>query len=165
MLPSSYALSDRDARTSHCRRVFNFDTLTKHQTALQFKHKYLFCSCYKTMFLLAELKDTVRIPPESFHLKLIDAVKDEINRKLANKVQMRTFQFQIQIALTDRRFSWEIPFTLGSFECRSVHRSEGYHSSWRLNYIAGRRSITHRDFISIHCVSPACWRHHNRQNT
>lgn len=38
------------------------------------------------MFLLAELKDTIRIPPENFHLKLIDAVKDEINRKLANKV-------------------------------------------------------------------------------
>ncbi|XP_055320137.1 DNA-directed RNA polymerase III subunit RPC8 [Sitodiplosis mosellana] len=38
------------------------------------------------MFLLAELKDTIRIPPETFHLKLIDAVKDEINRKLANKV-------------------------------------------------------------------------------
>lgn len=38
------------------------------------------------MFLLAELKDTIRIPPETFQLKLIDAVKDEINRKLANKV-------------------------------------------------------------------------------
>lgn len=38
------------------------------------------------MFLLAELKDTIRIPPEIFHMKLIDAVKDEINRKLANKV-------------------------------------------------------------------------------
>lgn len=39
------------------------------------------------MFLLAELKDTIRIPPEMFNLKLIDAVKDEINRKLANKVR------------------------------------------------------------------------------
>lgn len=38
------------------------------------------------MFLLAELKDTIRIPPEMFNLKLLDAVKDEINRKLANKV-------------------------------------------------------------------------------
>lgn len=38
------------------------------------------------MFLLAELKDTIRIPPDTFHMKLIDAVKDEINRKLANKV-------------------------------------------------------------------------------
>lgn len=38
------------------------------------------------MFLLAELKDTIRIPPEMFHLKMLDAIKDEINRKLANKV-------------------------------------------------------------------------------
>lgn len=38
------------------------------------------------MFVLAELKDTIRIEPEMFHLKLLNAVKDEINRKLANKV-------------------------------------------------------------------------------
>lgn len=39
------------------------------------------------MFVLAELKDTIRIEPEMFHLKLLDAAKDEINRKLANKVR------------------------------------------------------------------------------
>lgn len=38
------------------------------------------------MFLLAELRDTIRIPPEMFHMKLSDAIRDEINRKLANKV-------------------------------------------------------------------------------
>ncbi|XP_058465160.1 DNA-directed RNA polymerase III subunit RPC8 [Malaya genurostris] len=38
------------------------------------------------MFVLAELKDTVRIAPELFNLKLPEAIKDEINRKLANKV-------------------------------------------------------------------------------
>ncbi|CAD7081260.1 unnamed protein product [Hermetia illucens] len=38
------------------------------------------------MFVLAELKDTIRIAPEQFHLKLSEAVRDEINRKLANKV-------------------------------------------------------------------------------
>lgn len=43
------------------------------------------------MFLLAELKDTIRIPPEMFNLKLIDAVRDEINRKLANKVRANAF--------------------------------------------------------------------------
>lgn len=43
------------------------------------------------MFLLAELKDTIRIPPDTFHMKLIDAVKDEINRKLANKVTKMPF--------------------------------------------------------------------------
>ncbi|XP_052871888.1 DNA-directed RNA polymerase III subunit RPC8 [Anopheles cruzii] len=38
------------------------------------------------MFVLAELKDNVRIAPELFGLKLPDAIKDQINRKLANKV-------------------------------------------------------------------------------
>ncbi|XP_055614350.1 DNA-directed RNA polymerase III subunit RPC8 [Uranotaenia lowii] len=38
------------------------------------------------MFVLAELRDTVRITPDLFNLKLPEAIKDEINRKLANKV-------------------------------------------------------------------------------
>ncbi|XP_034480668.1 DNA-directed RNA polymerase III subunit RPC8 [Drosophila innubila] len=38
------------------------------------------------MFVLAELKDNVRIGPDQFNLKLVDAVRDEIDRKLANKV-------------------------------------------------------------------------------
>ncbi|KAM7357898.1 RNA polymerase III subunit H isoform 2-T2 [Cochliomyia hominivorax] len=38
------------------------------------------------MFALAELKDTIRIAPEQFNLKLVEAIRDEINRKLANKV-------------------------------------------------------------------------------
>lgn len=39
------------------------------------------------MFVLAELKDTVRIPPVEFKQKLNDAITDELNRKLANKVK------------------------------------------------------------------------------
>uniref|UniRef100_A0A0A1XBB3 DNA-directed RNA polymerase III subunit RPC8 n=1 Tax=Zeugodacus cucurbitae TaxID=28588 RepID=A0A0A1XBB3_ZEUCU len=38
------------------------------------------------MFVLAELKDTIRIAPDQFQLKLVEAIRDEINRKLANKV-------------------------------------------------------------------------------
>uniref|UniRef100_A0A2M4BXX3 DNA-directed RNA polymerase III subunit RPC8 n=1 Tax=Anopheles marajoara TaxID=58244 RepID=A0A2M4BXX3_9DIPT len=38
------------------------------------------------MFVLAELKDNVRIAPELFRLKLPEAIKEQINRKLANKV-------------------------------------------------------------------------------
>ncbi|XP_030371979.1 DNA-directed RNA polymerase III subunit RPC8 [Scaptodrosophila lebanonensis] len=38
------------------------------------------------MFVLAELKDNVRIAPDQFHLKLVDAVRDELDRRLANKV-------------------------------------------------------------------------------
>lgn len=38
------------------------------------------------MFVLYEMKDLVRIPPNMFHLKLNIALESEINRKLANKV-------------------------------------------------------------------------------
>lgn len=38
------------------------------------------------MFVIAELKDTIRVPPWSFKSKLQDTIRDEINRKLANKV-------------------------------------------------------------------------------
>lgn len=45
------------------------------------------------MFVLAELKDTVRIPPAEFKQKLNDAITDELNRKLANKVYYNLFKF------------------------------------------------------------------------
>jgi len=38
------------------------------------------------MFVLAEMRDLVRVPPWKFNLKINDAVSEEINRKLANKV-------------------------------------------------------------------------------
>ncbi|XP_039311011.1 DNA-directed RNA polymerase III subunit RPC8 isoform X1 [Solenopsis invicta] len=38
------------------------------------------------MFVLVELKDTVRIQPSSFKQKLNDVIANELNRKLANKV-------------------------------------------------------------------------------
>ncbi|XP_067211893.1 DNA-directed RNA polymerase III subunit RPC8 isoform X2 [Linepithema humile] len=38
------------------------------------------------MFVLVELKDTVRILPSSFKCKLNDVIADELNKKLANKV-------------------------------------------------------------------------------
>ncbi|XP_045477143.1 DNA-directed RNA polymerase III subunit RPC8-like [Harmonia axyridis] len=38
------------------------------------------------MFFLAELENTVRIPPELFHLDLREAVEEELNKVLANKV-------------------------------------------------------------------------------
>lgn len=50
------------------------------------------------MFILAELKDTIRIPPEMFNMKLVDAVKDEINRKLANKVRRNGSEYYIHDA-------------------------------------------------------------------
>lgn len=38
------------------------------------------------MFVLVEFKDTVKIPPYKFGYKLTDVVTDELNKKLANKV-------------------------------------------------------------------------------
>ncbi|XP_013418028.1 DNA-directed RNA polymerase III subunit RPC8 [Lingula anatina] len=38
------------------------------------------------MFVLADIKDTVRIPPWQFNVKLTDAVVEALNKKLANKV-------------------------------------------------------------------------------
>lgn len=41
------------------------------------------------MFVLVEMADTVRIPPWDFDKPLKDAVAEELNKKLANKVRAR----------------------------------------------------------------------------
>lgn len=41
-----------------------------------------------SMFLLVELKETIRIPPDLFHLPLHEAISEELNRKLANRVRI-----------------------------------------------------------------------------
>ncbi|XP_028409117.1 DNA-directed RNA polymerase III subunit RPC8-like [Dendronephthya gigantea] len=38
------------------------------------------------MFLLAEIKDTIRLPPTKFGLNMEEAISNELNKKLANKV-------------------------------------------------------------------------------
>ena len=38
------------------------------------------------MFVLVEMVDTVRIPPWNFQRQLNDAIAEELNKKLANKV-------------------------------------------------------------------------------
>ncbi|XP_046383702.1 DNA-directed RNA polymerase III subunit RPC8 [Ischnura elegans] len=38
------------------------------------------------MFVLSEMKHVVRIPPHKFHMNLNDAIYEELNKKLANKV-------------------------------------------------------------------------------
>ena len=42
------------------------------------------------MFSLVEMKDTVRVPPWLFHVKLNEAIVDALNKKLANKVRTTT---------------------------------------------------------------------------
>lgn len=65
------------------------------------------------MFVLAELKDNVRIAPDQFHLKLVDAVRDEIDRKLANKVRQ---SLRISGLVFTSRF-----FRAGFAQCGPVH--------------------------------------------
>lgn len=38
------------------------------------------------MFVLAEMKDVIRITPEHFHQSLTESITTLLNRKLANKV-------------------------------------------------------------------------------
>ncbi|TRY88382.1 hypothetical protein DNTS_018298 [Danionella cerebrum] len=38
------------------------------------------------MFVLVEMEDTVRTPPWGFHRQLNEAIEEELNKKLANKV-------------------------------------------------------------------------------
>jgi DNA-directed RNA polymerase III subunit RPC8 len=38
------------------------------------------------MFVLAEMKDTIRLPPTKFGVNLQEAITNELNTKLANKV-------------------------------------------------------------------------------
>lgn len=39
------------------------------------------------MFVLVEMRDTVRIPPWNFHRQLNEAISEELNKKLANKAR------------------------------------------------------------------------------
>lgn len=45
------------------------------------------------MFVLAEMKDTVRIKPWLFSLDLQEAIENKLNKKLANKVKQSTTLF------------------------------------------------------------------------
>lgn len=40
------------------------------------------------MFVLVEMVDTVRISPWNFHRQLNEAIAEELNKKLANKVRL-----------------------------------------------------------------------------
>lgn len=91
------------------------------------------------MFVLAELKDTIRIPPEMFNLKLVDAVKDEINRKLANKVEELVFGYTFLERLKTKLLN----SIQGSTQCWPMHCVKRYHKTGRRYYSTRRwRCIT-----------------------
>lgn len=85
------------------------------------------------MFLLAELKDTIRIPPDTFQMKLIDAVKDEINRKLANKVNKSLYipAYTIwHILIKEINVQFFLSKILGIIKCWPMHCAKGYNPYW-----------------------------------
>ena len=53
------------------------------------------------MFVLAEMSDTIRVPPHTFNKKLDAAIRTELNKKLANKVMFKHLQVMLMhITLT-----------------------------------------------------------------
>ncbi|CAL1540413.1 unnamed protein product [Lymnaea stagnalis] len=50
------------------------------------------------MFILVKMKDTVRTPPRLFHLDTMDAIREALNKKFANKV---VYKVGLCIALWD----------------------------------------------------------------
>lgn len=65
------------------------------------------------MFILAEMKNVTRIPPDLFNLKLNDAIAGELNKKLANKVNKYSVRFCYSLFYE--------ACVVGGFKCRSVH--------------------------------------------
>ena len=47
---------------------------------------FSFSFLINAMFVLAEMKDTIRLPPTKFGVNLQEAITNELNTKLANKV-------------------------------------------------------------------------------
>ena len=68
------------------------------------------------MFVLAEMKNVTRIPPELFDLKLNDAIAGELNRKLANKVLTLIILNYLDIMRN----------CLGGFKCWSLYSTLRY---------------------------------------
>lgn len=48
------------------------------------------------MFVLAEMSNVVRVPPWKFQITLNEAIEDELNEKLANKVYKNVFLIYIK---------------------------------------------------------------------
>lgn len=131
---------------------------------LLFEHNHTLYFClhlsglfYYAMFVLAELKDTIRIPPWLFKIKLQETVCDEINRKLANKVGICSFWCGVD-------FSQLFNILAGPLQCWSVYYAEGPCVSGGLNYITRRRIFTHRSHLPVYCVPTTDWTDFDRED-
>jgi len=61
------------------------------------------------MFILSEMKNVTRIPPDLFNIKLNDAVAGELNKKLANKVVLNVGLCIALFDITSLKESFIIP--------------------------------------------------------
>ncbi|XP_018328574.1 DNA-directed RNA polymerase III subunit RPC8 [Agrilus planipennis] len=61
------------------------------------------------MFILTEMKNVIRIPPEYFHIKLNYAIADELNKKLANKVMLNVGLCIALFDITNIKESYILP--------------------------------------------------------
>lgn len=97
------------------------------------------------MFVLAEMKDVIRVTPEHFHQSLSDSITVLLNRKLANKVN-KNLTLLCFIYFCEEFSLMPIQcFDLfaGSLKRRFMHsiiRSNGY---WTLLHIPRRWILTH----------------------
>ena len=104
---------------------------------LSFTIKWISNCC--GMFVLSEIKDSVRILPHNFNHDLHDAISNKLNKKLANKVVVWTvlffsiFYFYYILYVT----------SVGYTQCWTVHYSTWYYQYWWLLSHSRRWSIAY----------------------
>lgn len=57
------------------------------------------------MFVLAEMKDVIRVTPEHFHLSLTESITTLLNRKLANKVTIHVLNYLCSLIINMFKYS------------------------------------------------------------
>ncbi|KAJ8959504.1 hypothetical protein NQ318_022201 [Aromia moschata] len=75
------------------------------------------------MFILAEMKNVTRIPPELFNQKLNDAIAGELNKKLANKVVLNVGLCIALFDILSLQESFIFPGD-GASHTRALHRRD-----------------------------------------
>lgn len=101
------------------------------------------------MFVLAEMKDVIRVTPEHFHQSLTDSITVLLNRKLANKVNKNiTFLCIISI----RKHLIKISLFVGGPKRRFMHSIIRFNGYWTLVHIPRRRLLTYGSQVQIHSI-------------
>lgn len=69
------------------------------------------------MFVLAEMKDVIRVTPEHFHQSLTESITTLLNRKLANKVVI----FKKTIVISKKISIYYFLFVSGCVKRRTMY--------------------------------------------